>query len=76
VAIPDFPWTDAFFSLIWSVIAVVIAAIAFPLAIFLFDKLTPIDEWAEIRKRNMAVALYISALLLSFAIVISAVFLS
>jgi uncharacterized membrane protein YjfL (UPF0719 family) len=43
----------------WIVVAVIGFAISIAISLFIFSKMTPIDEWAEVGKGNMAVALII-----------------
>ena len=63
-------------TLLYSVLAVLIMAFALPVAFKIFDAITPIDEWKEIQNRNIAVAMYVSAAFLSFALVIVGVLIS
>ncbi|CAN5359309.1 hypothetical protein BH09PAT4_BH09PAT4_04620 [soil metagenome] len=53
----------------WGLTGAVTMAVALPLLLVVFDKFTPIDEWAEIKKGNMAVGVIIAALIIGFAIV-------
>jgi len=54
---------------LWGITGAITMAIALPLLLWVFDKFTPVDEWAEIKKGNMAVAVILAALVLGFAIV-------
>jgi len=54
----------------WGVVGIIIMAIALPIVIYIFSKFTPIDEWAEIKKGNIGVAIIIAALIIAFAVVI------
>lgn len=36
-----------------------------------WNRITPIDEWEELKKGNIAVAIVLAAVIISFAIVIS-----
>lgn len=54
---------------LWGVTGAVTMAVALPFLLWVFDKFTPVDEWKEIKKGNMAVALILAALILGFAIV-------
>ncbi len=54
---------------LWGITGAVTMAVALPLLLWVFDKFTPVNEWAEIKKGNMAVAIILGALILSFAIV-------
>ena len=44
-------------------------AVALPILLWVFDKFTPINEWEEVKKGNMAVGIIIAALIVGFAIV-------
>jgi uncharacterized membrane protein YjfL (UPF0719 family) len=55
----------------WAIVGSLSMAIAFMVMMKIFSKLTPFDEWEEIRKGNMAVAVTVAAVLLSAALVIS-----
>ena len=54
----------------WGVVGIIIMTVALPIVIYLFSKFTPIDEWAEIKKGNIGVAIIIAALIIAFAVVI------
>jgi len=53
----------------WGITGAITMAIALPILITVFDKFTPINEWEEIKKGNIGVAIIISSLIVSFAIV-------
>ena len=53
----------------WGLTGAVTLAVTLPILLWAFDKFTPIDEWAEIKKGNMAVAVILAAVILGFAIV-------
>ena len=55
----------------YGVAAALIMALALALLIKIWNWLTPIDEWEEIRKGNMAVAVVLAAIIIGFAIVVS-----
>jgi uncharacterized membrane protein YjfL (UPF0719 family) len=46
-------------------------AVALSILVKIFSWITPIDEWAEIKKGNIAVAIIIAAVIIGTAIVIS-----
>lgn len=54
----------------WGVAGAFSMAVALPILLFVFDKFTPIDEWKELEKGNMAVAAVLAALILGFAVVV------
>jgi uncharacterized membrane protein YjfL (UPF0719 family) len=53
----------------WGLTGALTMAVALPLLLWVFDKFTPIDEWSEIKKGNMAVGVIVAALIIGFAIV-------
>lgn len=59
------------FAVLWSIVAAAGFALAISLAFFVLNKLTPgLNEWEEIKKGNLAVALLWSVFTLSVAIVL------
>ena len=54
----------------WGITGAVSMAISLSILVWAFSKVTPIDEWEEIKKGNMAVALVIAAVILGGAFVI------
>ena len=58
-------------SLAWAIVAAISFAFAMGLAIKVFDWLSrDIDEWAEIKKGNLGVALIFVAMILSVGLVL------
>ena len=56
-------------------IALLVAVLSLFLAIKVFDKLTKgIDEWKELKKGNMAVAVFLSTIVISVAIMVTLLF--
>jgi|GEM_PF-2698125 len=56
-------------------ISLLVAVTALFLAIKVFDKLTHhLDEWAELKKGNMAVALFLSVMIFSIALMVTLLF--
>lgn len=56
-------------------ISLLVAVAALFLAIKVFDRLTHnLDEWAELRKGNMAVAIFLSVMVLSIALMVTLLF--
>jgi len=55
----------------WAIVAAISFAFAMGLAIKVFDLLSrEIDEWEEIKKGNMGVAMIITAMILSVGLVL------
>ena len=70
---PDFGSSalNMLFAVLWSIVAAIGFALAISLAFFVLNKLTPgLNEWEELKKGNMAVALVWSAFTLAVAIVL------
>lgn len=56
-------------------ISLMVAVLSIVLAIKVFDKLTHgVDEWAELKKGNMAVALVVSSMIISISIMVTLLF--
>ena len=53
----------------WGLTGALTMAVALPILLWVFDKFTPINEWEEVKKGNMAVGIIIAALIVGFAIV-------
>jgi uncharacterized membrane protein YjfL (UPF0719 family) len=64
--------TDYFTVLGWALVGAVAMAIALALLLRVFAWLTPMDEWAELRQGNVAVAIVVGAVIVAFAVVIAA----
>ena len=54
----------------WGVVGAVSLAVGLGILLRVFDWLTPIDEWAEIRKGNISVAIIMAAVVLALGIAI------
>lgn len=54
----------------WALVGALSMAIAFVVMMKIFSKLTPFNEWEEIKNGNMAVAVTVAAVILSAALVI------
>ena len=54
----------------WGVVGAVSLALGLGILLRVFDWLTPIDEWEEIRKGNMSVAVVMAAVILALGIAI------
>jgi uncharacterized membrane protein YjfL (UPF0719 family) len=54
----------------WALTGAISMAIAIGIGLQIFHLLTPINEWEEIRKGNMGVAIIVAAVVLAFALVI------
>jgi uncharacterized membrane protein YjfL (UPF0719 family) len=56
----------------WAVVGAIAMAIALALLLRVFAWLTPVDEWAELRQGNVAMAIVMGAVIVAFALVIAA----
>ncbi|HBY92712.1 MAG: DUF350 domain-containing protein [Ardenticatenaceae bacterium] len=64
------------FALLWTAVAAVAFGVAIPLAMALFHRLTPgVDEFAELRRGNVAIAVVQFGFILSITLVVVAVLL-
>jgi uncharacterized membrane protein YjfL (UPF0719 family) len=64
--------TNYFTLLGWAVVGAIAMAIALALLLRVFAWLTPVDEWAELRQGNVAMAIVMGAVIVAFALVIAA----
>jgi uncharacterized membrane protein YjfL (UPF0719 family) len=55
----------------YGVAAALIMSLALGILIKLWDLITPVDEWAELKKGNVAIAIVVAAVIIGFAIVVS-----
>ena len=63
-------WVDYLIAIGWGVVGAVSMACGLAILLRVFDWLTPIDEWEEIRKRNISVAIILAAVILALGIAI------
>jgi uncharacterized membrane protein YjfL (UPF0719 family) len=67
-------WAEALKTLVWALVASVAMSLSLGLLMFVWDKMTPrVDEWEELKKGNVAVAIVMAAVILTFGIVIASV---
>jgi uncharacterized membrane protein YjfL (UPF0719 family) len=67
---------NALFAIIWAIVAAICFAIIIPIALKLYNLLTPgIDEMEELKKGNVAVAIVLLGFILSMTLVVVAIFL-
>lgn len=57
----------------WALVASVAMSISLGILLKVYDMMTPIDEWEEVRKGNIACAIIMAAVVLSFGIVVAMV---
>lgn len=63
--------TNALYMLGYGLSAALIMSLALGLCIKVWNWLTPVDEWEELKKGNIAVAIVLAAVIVGFAIVVS-----
>jgi uncharacterized membrane protein YjfL (UPF0719 family) len=63
-------WVDYLIAIGWGVVGAVSMALGLGILLRVFDWLTPIDEWEEVRKGNLAVAIILAAVILALGIAI------
>jgi uncharacterized membrane protein YjfL (UPF0719 family) len=56
----------------WAVVGAMAMAIALVVLLRVFTWLTPVDEWAELQRGNVAVAIVVGAVVIAFALVVAA----
>jgi uncharacterized membrane protein YjfL (UPF0719 family) len=54
----------------WGVVGAMTMAVSLWLLLKVFTWLTPIDEWEELRKGNLGIAIIMAAVIVGFAIVV------
>lgn len=55
----------------YGIAAALIMSIALALLIKIWNWITPVDEWEELKKGNLAVAIVLAAVILGFAMVVA-----
>lgn len=63
--------TNALYMLGYGLIAALIMSLALGVCVKVWNWLTPVDEWEELKKGNIAVAIVLAAVIIGFAIVVS-----
>ena len=54
----------------WALTGAISMGIALGIGLKIYNWITPIDEWKEIKEKNMGVAMIVSSVIISFGIVI------
>jgi uncharacterized membrane protein YjfL (UPF0719 family) len=55
----------------WGIVGIVTMVLSLWILLLVFTWLTPVDEWEELKKGNLAVAMVMAAVIIGFALVIS-----
>ncbi len=62
---------DALLTLGWSIVGAISMAIALTILLKVFAWFTPIQEWEEVKKGNVAIGIIMGAAILAMAIVVA-----
>ncbi|HWP47330.1 MAG TPA: DUF350 domain-containing protein [Candidatus Limnocylindrales bacterium] len=54
----------------WGIVGAVSMALGLGILLWVFNRVTPIDEWEEIRKGNVSVAIILAAVILALGIAV------
>ena len=63
--------TNFLYMLGYGVAAALIMSLALGVCIKVWNWITPVDEWEELKKGNIAVAIVLAAVIIGFALVVS-----
>jgi uncharacterized membrane protein YjfL (UPF0719 family) len=63
-------WLDYLKNFGWGVVGAVTMAVSLWILLKVFTWLTPVDEWEEVKKGNLGVAIIMAAVIVGFAIVV------
>jgi uncharacterized membrane protein YjfL (UPF0719 family) len=55
----------------WGIVGAITMAVSLWLLLKVFTCLTPVDEWEELRKGNLGIAIIMGAVVIGFAIVVA-----
>ena len=55
----------------WGIVGILTMVLSLWVLILVFTWLTPVDEWEELKKGNLAIAIVMAAVIIGFALVIS-----
>jgi uncharacterized membrane protein YjfL (UPF0719 family) len=55
----------------WGLVGIVTMVLSLWILLLVFTWLTPVDEWEELKKGNLAIAIVMAAVIIGFALVIS-----
>jgi uncharacterized membrane protein YjfL (UPF0719 family) len=59
-------------ALAWGLVGAATMAVSLVLLLKIFTWLTPLDEWAELKNGNVAIAIVLGAVIVAFALVVGA----
>jgi uncharacterized membrane protein YjfL (UPF0719 family) len=55
----------------YGIAAALVMAVALSILIKLWNWVTPVDEWEEVRKGNICIAIILAAIIIAFGMVVS-----
>jgi uncharacterized membrane protein YjfL (UPF0719 family) len=55
----------------WGIVGIVTMVLSLWVLLLVFTWLTPVDEWEELKRGNLAIAIVMAAVIIGFALVIS-----
>lgn len=55
----------------WGIVGMLTMVLSLWILLLVFTWLTPVDEWDELKKGNLAIAIVMAAVIIGFALVIS-----
>jgi uncharacterized membrane protein YjfL (UPF0719 family) len=55
----------------WGMVGILTMVLSLWVLLLVFTWLTPVDEWEELKKGNLAIAIVMAAVIIGFALVIS-----
>src|SRR5262245_25306344 len=64
-------WLDYLKTFGWGVVGAVTMAVSLWILVRVFTWLTPVDEWEEVKKGNLGIAIIMAAVIIGFALVVS-----
>lgn len=64
-------WLDYLKTFGWGIVGAVTMAVSLWILLRVFTWLTPVDEWEELKKGNLGIAILMAAVVIGFAIVIA-----
>jgi len=64
-------WLDYLKTFGWGIVGAITMAVSLWILLRIFTWLTPVDEWEELKKGNLGIAILMAAVVIGFAIVIA-----
>ena len=55
----------------WGLVGAITMAVSLWILLQVFTWLTPVDEWEELKKGNLGIAIVVAAVIIAFAIVVA-----